>query len=80
MRSNPYDLMVSPTDLSVMRKAEKPMPSREELLARNSFAGPDNNRHLDRTLGIKHNGPRVYTDATVNKLAEKKVREMRVKK
>lgn len=75
-----YDVQVNPSDLAIGRRAEKPMPSREELLARNSFAGPDNNRHLDRTLGIKHNGPRVYTDTTVNKLAEKKVREMRVKK
>ncbi len=31
-------------------RPNKPMPSREELLARNSFPGPDRNRHLDRIL------------------------------
>jgi len=31
-------------------KPNRPMPSREELLARNSFPGPDSNRHLDRML------------------------------
>lgn len=30
------------------KENQLPMPSREELLARNSFPGPDNNRHLDR--------------------------------
>lgn len=33
------------------KQNQKPMPSREELLARRSFDGPDNNRHLDRMLG-----------------------------
>jgi len=27
-----------------------PTPSRKELLARNSFTGPDKNRHLDKIL------------------------------
>ncbi len=51
MKENFYDLHVTPADLSVGRKAEKPMPSREELLSRNSFGSPDNNRHLDKMLG-----------------------------
>lgn len=33
------------------RQNEKPMPSREELLARNSFPSVNNNRHLDKMLG-----------------------------
>lgn len=68
-----YDPQVNPSDLSIGRRAQKPMPSREELLARNSFAGPDDNRHLDRTLGIKYNGPRKYNDSTANKLVAQKV-------
>jgi hypothetical protein len=32
------------------KEKQPPMPSREELLARNSFPGPDSNRHLDRIL------------------------------
>lgn len=49
--NSPYDLQLTPPDLMIVRKKEKPMPSREELLARNSFGSPDNNRHLDRLLG-----------------------------
>ena len=49
--NSPYDLQLTPSDLYIGRKKEKPMPSREELLARNSFGSPDNNRHLDRMLG-----------------------------
>lgn len=49
--NSPYDLQLTPSDLIIRRKKEKPMPSREELLARNSFGSPDNNRHLDRLLG-----------------------------
>ncbi len=49
--NNPYDVDVNPSDFRVGRKAEKPMPSREELLARKSFPGPDQNRHLDKMLG-----------------------------
>lgn len=30
---------------------QKPMPSREELLARNSFPSVNTNRHLDKMLG-----------------------------
>ena len=30
---------------------QKLMPSREELLARNSFGSVNNNKHLDRMLG-----------------------------
>ena len=33
------------------KQNEKPMPSREELLARNSFPSVNNNRHLDKMLG-----------------------------
>ena len=33
------------------KQNEKPMPSREELLARNSFGSVNNNKHLDRMLG-----------------------------
>lgn len=33
------------------KQNQKPMPSREELLARNSFASVNNNKHLDRMLG-----------------------------
>ena len=29
---------------------QTPMPSREELLARNSFQGPDKNRYLDKFM------------------------------
>ena len=32
-------------------KLNRPMPSREELLSRNSFGSVNNNRHLDRMLG-----------------------------
>ena len=32
------------------KQNEKPMPSREELLARNSFGSVNNNKHLDRML------------------------------
>lgn len=31
-------------------KLNRPMPSREELLARNSFGSVNDNRHLDRML------------------------------
>lgn len=31
-------------------KLNRPMPSREELLSRNSFGSVNNNRHLDRLL------------------------------
>jgi hypothetical protein len=31
-------------------KPNRPMPSREELLSRNSFGSVNNNRHLDRML------------------------------
>lgn len=33
------------------KQNEKPMPSREELLARNSFPSVNQNKHLDRMLG-----------------------------
>ena len=33
------------------KQNQKPMPSREELLARNSFGSVNNNKHLDRMLG-----------------------------
>lgn len=33
------------------KQNEKPMPSREELLARNSFGSVNQNKHLDRMLG-----------------------------
>lgn len=49
--NSPYDLQLTPSDLMIGRKKEKPMPIREELLARNSFGSPDNNRHLDKMLG-----------------------------
>ena len=32
------------------KQNEKPMPSREELLARNSFGSVNDNKHLDRAL------------------------------
>lgn len=32
-------------------KLNRPMPSREELLARNSFTSVNTNRHLDKMLG-----------------------------
>lgn len=32
------------------KQNEKPMPSREELLARNSFPSVNTNRHLDKML------------------------------
>ena len=32
------------------KQNQKPMPSREELLARNSFGSVNNNKHLDRAL------------------------------
>lgn len=31
----------------------EPMPSRDELLARNSFSGPSENKYLDKMFGIK---------------------------
>lgn len=33
------------------KQNEKPMPSREELLVRNSFPSVNTNRHLDKILG-----------------------------
>ena len=33
------------------KQNQKPMPSREELLARNPFGSVNNNKHLDRMLG-----------------------------
>ena len=33
------------------KQNQKSMPSREELLARNSFGSVNNNKHLDRMLG-----------------------------
>lgn len=33
------------------KQNDKPMPSREELLARNSFPSVNQNKHLDRMLG-----------------------------
>ena len=32
------------------KQNQKPMPSREELLARNSFGSVNDNKHLDRAL------------------------------
>ena len=32
------------------KQNEKPMPSREELLARNSFPSVNQNKHMDRML------------------------------
>lgn len=40
----------NPSEMRIRPSRQKPMPSREELLARNSFSGPDSNRHLDRML------------------------------
>ncbi len=31
------------------KQQEEPMPSREELLARNSFGSPDDNKYLNRS-------------------------------
>ncbi len=31
------------------KKPEQPMPSREELLSRNSFGSPDDNKYLNRS-------------------------------
>ena len=33
------------------KQNQKPMPSREELLARDSFPSVNQNKHLDRMLG-----------------------------
>ena len=45
------------------KQNEKPMPSREELLARRSFDGPDNNRHLDRMLLKQKAASRLHAAA-----------------
>jgi len=79
--NNPYDLNNTPADLRIGRKADKPMPSRKELLRRDSFPGPDNNKHLDRMLGIKHVPKPDLDGATAsNKLAEKKAAALRCEK
>ncbi|MCR8526647.1 DUF2737 family protein [Escherichia coli] len=49
--NNPYDFNNNPSELRIGRRAEKPMPPREELLSRKSFPGPDQNKYLDRLLG-----------------------------
>ena len=45
------------------KQNEKPMPSREELLARNSFGSVNNNKHLDRML--KNGSADFYTRSLV---------------
>ena len=47
-----YDYQQDGTTTSAPKYTkQKPMPSREELLARNSFGSVNNNKHLDRMLG-----------------------------
>lgn len=47
---NAQPVLATYLDTEKARYAFKAMPSREELLKRNSFPGPDQNRHIDRFL------------------------------
>ena len=45
------------------KQNEKPMPSREELLARNSFPSVNTNHHLDKMLGKQKAASRLHAAA-----------------
>lgn len=71
---------LNPGNLRAGKRTTGEMPSREELLKRNSFGSPDDNRHLDKALGIEYNGRRSYEEQSVaNKLAVEKAKKSRAK-
>ncbi|TDX14594.1 uncharacterized protein DUF2737 [Buttiauxella sp. BIGb0552] len=49
MRSNQYDPDITPGDLAIRRR-QRPMPSRNELMKRCSFPSVNDNRFLNRIL------------------------------
>lgn len=55
MRSHTYDPDITPGDL-IIRHRIKPMPSRDELLLRDSFSNSTrlaNNKYLNQMLKVK---------------------------
>ncbi|ELY4098716.1 DUF2737 family protein [Cronobacter sakazakii] len=44
-----HDPLITPSELQARVKSQ-PMPSREELMARNSFGSVNNNKYLNRWL------------------------------
>lgn len=47
-----HDPLITPSELQARVKSQ-PMPSREELMKRNSFGSVNNNKYLNRWLGSK---------------------------
>ena len=47
-----HDPLITPSELAARVKSQ-PMPSREELMKRNSFGSVNNNKYLNRWLGAK---------------------------
>ncbi|WP_336293571.1 DUF2737 family protein [Cronobacter dublinensis] len=45
-----HDPLITPSELAARVKYQ-PMPSREELMKRNSFGSVNNNKYLNRWLG-----------------------------
>ncbi|WP_105634299.1 DUF2737 family protein [Cronobacter dublinensis] len=47
-----HDPLITQSELAARVKSQ-PMPSREELMKRNSFGSVNNNRYLNRWFGAK---------------------------
>jgi len=77
---NEHVFDLNPGNLRAGKRTTSDMPSREELMKRNSFGSPDDNRHLDKILGVDYKGRRVYEEQPVaNKLEEQKARKVKGK-
>lgn len=77
---NEHVFDLNPGNLRAGKRTRTDMPSREDLLKRNSFGSPDDNRHLDKALGLEYKGRRVYEEQPVaKKLAEQKARNLKRK-
>ncbi|WP_447516401.1 DUF2737 family protein [Escherichia coli] len=58
MRGLAYNPGILPTEM-IIRQRVKPMPSREELLKRNSFGSVNDNKYLMRCCGVGKNETNV---------------------
>lgn len=54
MRGLAYNPGILPAEM-IIRQRVKPMPSREELLKRNSFGSVNDNKYLNASCGVGRN-------------------------
>lgn len=59
-------------------RSREPMPGREELLARNSFGSPDDNKYL--TTAAQRAATKAWRDLELAQQKEAREREMKIQK